>query len=123
MLSAQCNFAKFSLPFRSQRAHKSNPLIGECGRITWSFFFESSDERCRSEKMQLRMQLCGRVCNEERGSCIHTEPNSIRKGTNVARHIPVDRRHLGRLNSLRKRARFVPRRIRGEAPIRLKLRA
>lgn len=87
------------------------------------FFFVSSDERCRSEKMQLRMQLCGRICNEERGSCIHAEPNSIRKGMNVARHIPVDRRHLGRLNSLRKRARFIPRRIRGEAPIRLKLRA
>lgn len=33
------------------------------------------------------------VCNGE--SCIHAESDNVREGTNVVRHIPVDRRHLG----------------------------
>lgn len=39
------------------------------------------------QKTQLRMQLHGRICNRD------CTKNRMAEGTNVARHIPVDRHH------------------------------
>lgn len=83
-------FIRFS---ESACACVSYSLIGVAVGDSGSFFFLNKRRR---RKTQLRMQLCG-VYATAGVSCIHAESDSVREGTNVSRHIPADRRHLGSL--------------------------